>query len=179
MSRKKAREIALHLIFEMGFRDFKAEEVLSDRLDAEIMQSISGDIALYAGKLSKKQTDYIRAVVIGVEQNKETLDKTIETYARGWKLNRLSRMTIAVLRLALYEMEYVEDVPVGVAINEAVDLAKEYDTEEAASFINGILGSAARAETSEAALKETAETASADNEETPIAQQAAVEAENG
>ena len=55
-------------------------------------------------------------------------------------------MTIAVLRLALFEMRDVDDVPVGVAINEAVELAKKYDTEDAASFINGVLGSAARAE---------------------------------
>ena len=94
MSRTKAREIALHLIFEMGFQQFE-EENLNERLDEEIMKSISGDIALYAGKLSEEQTAYIRAVV---------------------------------------------------AINEAVELAKKYDTEDAASFINGVLGSAARAE---------------------------------
>ena len=105
MSRTKAREIALHLIFEMGFQQFE-EENLNERLDEEIMKSISGDIALYAGK----------------------------------------HMTIAVLRLALFEMRDVDDVPVGVAINKAVELAKKYDTEDAASFINGVLGSAARAE---------------------------------
>ena len=116
MSRTKAREIALHLIFEMGFQQFE-EENLNERLDEEIMKSISGDIALYAGKLSEEQTAYIRAVVKG-----------------------------AVLRLALFEMRDVDDVPVGVAINEAVELAKKYDTEDAASFINGVLGSAARAE---------------------------------
>ena len=65
MSRTKAREIALHLIFEMGFQQFE-EENLNERLDEEIMKSISGDIALYAGKLSEEQTAYIRAVVKGV-----------------------------------------------------------------------------------------------------------------
>ena len=133
MSRTKAREIALHLIFEMGFQQFE-EENLNERLDEEIMKSISGDIALYAGKLSEEQTAYIRAVVKG------------EANSKGWSLNRLSHMTIAVLRLALFEMRDVDDVPVGVAINEAVELAKKYDTEDAASFINGVLGSAARAE---------------------------------
>lgn len=146
MSRKQAREIALHLIFEMGFREFQADEVLAERLDESIMSSISGDIALYAGKLSEQQIRYIREVVCGVASHLEELDGTIETYSRGWKLSRLSRMTIAVLRLALYEMRYVDDVPVGVAINEAVELSKLYDTEEASAFINGILGSAARAE---------------------------------
>ena len=56
MSRKKAREIALHLVFEMGFREFEADEVLTDRLDEAIMNSIGGEIALYAGKLSEQQS---------------------------------------------------------------------------------------------------------------------------
>ncbi|HIY54063.1 MAG TPA: transcription antitermination factor NusB [Candidatus Agathobaculum merdavium] len=144
MSRTKAREIALHLIFEMGFQQFE-EENLEERLDESIMASISGDIALYAGKLSPAQTDYIRAVVKGVAARREELDETITAYSKGWKISRMSRMTVAVLRLALYEMRYVDDVPVGAAINEAVELAKVYDTDEAAAFINGVLGAAARA----------------------------------
>ncbi len=150
MSRTKAREIALHLVFEMGFQQF-ADENLNDRLDESIMASISGEIALYAGKLTEQQTQYIRSVVAGVAGHLDELDQTIETYAKGWKLSRLSRMTTAVLRLAIYEMRHVEDVPVGVAINEAVELAKVYDTDEAASFINGVLGSVARAEFPQAA----------------------------
>ena len=145
MSRTKAREIALHLIFEMGFRQFE-EESLDERLDEEIMASISGDIALYAGKLSEEQTAYIRAVVKGVAGHLDELDRTIEANAKGWKFNRLSRMTVAVLRLAIYEMRYVDDVPAAAAINEAVELAKVYDTAEAASFINGVLGAVARAD---------------------------------
>ena len=74
----------------------------------------------------------------------DELNDAIERNAKGWKLSRLSRMTKAVLRLAIYEMRYVDDVPVGVAINEAVALDKVYDTDEAASFINGVLGSIAR-----------------------------------
>ena len=146
VSRKQAREIALHLVFEMGFGAFEAENVMTDRLGEEIMQSISGDIALYAGKLSPAQTDYIRAVVKGVAARRAELDETIAAYSKGWKISRMSRMTVAVLRLALYEMRYVDDVPVGAAINEAVELAKVYDTDEAAAFINGVLGAAARAQ---------------------------------
>ena len=80
MSRKQAREIALHLIFEMGFQDFKAEEVLADRLDESIMASISGDIALYAGKLGEADTSYIREVVIGVAGRLSELDRHIEAF---------------------------------------------------------------------------------------------------
>ena len=83
MSRTKAREIALHLIFEMGFQQFE-DENLDDRLDESIMASISGDIALYAGKLSEQQTRYIRSVVKGVAGHLDELDRTIETYAKGW-----------------------------------------------------------------------------------------------
>ena len=91
-----------------------------------------------------ENADYIRAVVKGVATHVDELDGAIERNAKGWKLNRLSRMTKAVLRLAIYEMRYVSDVPVGVAINEAVALDKIYDTEEAAAFINGVLGAVAR-----------------------------------
>ena len=125
MSRTKAREIALHLVFEMSFREFEAEEILTDRLDQAILQSISGDIALYAGKLSDRQIAYIMQVVKGVA-------------------GHLQELTMAVLRLALYEMKYMEDVPVGAAINEAVELAKTYETEDAGSFVNGILGTVGR-----------------------------------
>lgn len=163
MSRTKAREIALHLIFEMGFQQFE-EENLEERLDESIMASISGDIALYAGKLSPAQTDYIRAVVKGVAARREELDETITAYSKGWKISRMSRMTVAVLRLALYEMRYVDDVPVGAAINEAVELAKVYDTDEAAAFINGVLGAAARVagETDVPAAEQTAPAENAD-----------------
>lgn len=144
MSRKKAREIALHLVFEMGFREFEADEVLTDRLDEAIMNSIGGEIALYAGKLSEQQSAYIVSVVKGVAEHLQELDALIAQHAHGWSMNRISRMTMAVLRLALYEMKYVDDVPTGAAINEAVELAKTYETEETGAFVNGILGSVSR-----------------------------------
>ena len=143
MSRTKAREIALHLIFEMGFQQFEPEN-LEERLDENIMRSLKTDAEMYAGRLSVENADYIRAVVKGVATHVDELDDAIERNANGWKLNRLSRMTKAVLRLAIYEMRYVSDVPVGVSINEAVALDKIYDTDEAAAFINGVLGAVAR-----------------------------------
>lgn len=144
MSRKQAREIALHLVFEMGFREFEAEEILTDRLDESILKSISGEIQIYAGKISEKDSDYIRTVVKGVATHLGELDELIEQNAKGWSMKRISRMTMAVLRLALYEMKYMSDVPVGVAINEAVELAKTYETEDTGSFVNGILGAVSR-----------------------------------
>lgn len=144
MSRKNAREIALHLIFEYGFGTFEAANVREECLSDEIMSLISGEISLYAGKLSEAQTAYIVSVVTGVADKLEELDNTIRETAQGWSFKRLSRITVAILRLAIFEMRYVDDVPAGAAINEAVELAKVYDSPEAASFINGILGTVSR-----------------------------------
>ncbi len=145
MTRKKAREIALHLIFEMGFREFD-EECIEERLDWKEMDSLKEEVETYGETPDDAQFDYIREAVKGVAGKKDEIDKEIEKYAKGWKLSRISRMTLAIMRLAVYEMRYVEDVPVRAAINEAVNLAKAYDSEEAPKFINGILGSVARNE---------------------------------
>ena len=144
MSRKNAREIALHLIFEYGFGTFEAANVREECLSDEIMSLISGEISLYAGKLSEAQASYIVSVVTGVAEHLEELDNTIRETAQGWSFKRLSRITVAILRLAIFEMRYVADVPAGAAINEAIELAKIYDSSEAASFINGILGTVSR-----------------------------------
>lgn len=145
MKRTQARELALHLIFEMGFQSFE-EEQLYDRLQSEMIQSLRDEGKMYAEQPDENLTQYICSVVRGTAERQTELDTIIEKYAKGWKLSRLSRMTTAILRLAIYEMRYVEDVPAKVAINEAVELAKVYDVEEAASFINGILGAIVRAE---------------------------------
>lgn len=144
MSRKNAREIALHLIFELGFKEFEADEILLDRLDDSVRQAMSEEISLYAGDLSDEQKNYITAVVHGVASHLSMLDEKIAAHSTNWEANRLSRMTTAVLRLALYEMLFVDDVPEGAAINEAVELAKLYDSKEASAFINGVLGAVTR-----------------------------------
>ena len=146
MNRKEAREIALHLVFGMEFRSFSAYEVLSDYLDKGIMESVGSDVALYAKELDEKQFRYIRGIVIGIADHLSELDALIEQNARGWSMKRISRITMAVLRLAIYEMQYVEDVPTSVAINEAVNLAKAYETEDTGTFVNGILGAISRAQ---------------------------------
>ena len=89
---------------------------------------------------------YIEQCVCGVSANKQEIDGIIEQYAVGWKLSRISKVSLAVLRLAIYEILYVEDAPTGVVINEAVEIARRYEEEEKVSFINGILGSFVRAE---------------------------------
>lgn len=144
MGRKEAREIALHLVFELSFKQFSEDELLPDRLEKSVMDSLAGDIALYAGELPEEQKLYIRNTVVGVCAHYVELDAMVAAHSTNWNTNRLTHMTMSVLRLALYEMKYAEDVPVATAINEAVELAKKYESKEAASFVNGVLGAVAR-----------------------------------
>ena len=144
MGRKEARELALHLIFELSFKKFDDEELLADRLDQSVMQSLAGEIALYAGEIPEDQKRYIRSTVTGVCTHYTELDAVIGAHSTNWNTNRLSHMTMSLLRLALYEMQYVDDVPVGTAIDEAVELAKKYESEDVPSYINGVLGAVAR-----------------------------------
>ena len=91
--------------------------------------------------------EYAKALYTGVLANLDKLDETLAAYSKKWKLNRLPKVSLTVLRLALYEMEYVDDLPDSVAINEAVELAKKYGSREDASFINGVLGAVSRSKT--------------------------------
>ena len=87
---------------------------------------------------------YIQSVINGVDEKQSELDELISQHLKkGWTLRRISKVALSILRLAVYEMKYVDDVPQKVAINEAVNLAKEYGGEEDAKFINGILGAIA------------------------------------
>ena len=144
MGRKEAREIALHLVFELSFKQFSDDELLTDRLEQSVMDSLAGDVALYAGELQEDQKIYIRNTVLGVCAHCAELDAVVEKHSTNWNTNRLTHMTMSLLRLALYEMQYAADVPVGTAIDEAVELAKKYESKEASAFINGVLGAAAR-----------------------------------
>ena len=86
----------------------------------------------------------------GVAAHKEELDALIAQYAIGWNLHRISRFTKAAMRLAIFEMKFMQDVPTGVAINECVELTRKYEDKEVVSFVNGILGSVARGQQKDA-----------------------------
>ena len=87
---------------------------------------------------------YTRTLINGVEEKREELDKLIEANLKGWKLRRVSRVSLTIMRIAAYEMQYIDEVPVSVSINEAVDIAKEYATPADGAFVNGVLGSIAK-----------------------------------
>ena len=144
MTRADARELAVHLIYGRNFTGEEPEEVVAVRLNKEYYTQLSAENEIYTERPSRKQLQYIDTVVAGVANREEYLNQQIQQYSIGWNVSRISRLTRAVLQLALYEIQYVEDVPAGVAVSEAVRLAKKYDGDDTGSFVNGILGSFAR-----------------------------------
>ncbi len=128
MTRKMAREEAFILIFEKVFSKESVEDVLETALEARDLVP----------------DEYIKAVFSGVYERVEELDGIISDKAVGWKLDRISKTALCILRLAIFEIKYMEDIPLSVSINEAVEIAKKYATGEDASFINGILSSVAK-----------------------------------
>lgn len=129
MTRREAREQAFVLMFEKSFRPDEA--ILDIAEDAYEDEQIEKDD--FALMLAKK-----------TEDNLEDIDIYIEKYSRGWSIRRIPRVSLAILRIAICEIIYVDEVPVGVSINEAVELAKKYAGDNDSSFINGILGSVSR-----------------------------------
>ena len=146
MVRNTAREIAIHLSYELSFTDRSTDELLDERLTPETFAALASEDDLYAEAPNAKQAEYIRRLVHGVAEHGAELDGYISKYAIGWSFSRISRMAAAVMRVAMYEILYMPDIPPAAAINEAVELSKHYETQETASFINGILGAFVRGE---------------------------------
>ena len=144
MTRGNARELAVHLIYGREFTGEEPEQVVSVRLDKEYYEKLKDEHEVYAERPSRAQLRYIDSVVSGVANRVEDLNAQVAKYSIGWDISRISRLTRCVLQLAIYEILYVEDVPTGVAISEAVRLAKKYDNDDSGAFVNGILGSFAR-----------------------------------
>ncbi|SEF82241.1 NusB antitermination factor [Caloramator fervidus] len=128
MGRKNAREKAMTLIYQMEITNYTADEIIKDFYENNEV------------KFSDEDIEYIKDCVYGVERNLNVIDSYIEKYSQGWKLNRIAKVDLSIMRLAIYEMLKREDVPNPVAINEAVELAKKYGTDQSPAFINGILG---------------------------------------
>ena len=149
MVRNTAREIAIHLSYELSFTDKTVDELLDERLTAERFADLEGEDAVYESAPSASQADYIRRLVRGVNEHAYELDGYISKYAKGWSFARIPLVASAIMRVAMYEILYMPDIPNGVAINEAVEIAKKYETPETVKFINGILGSFVRQEITE------------------------------
>ena len=146
MNRTKARELAVHFSYEMGMNTESADELLAKRFDEEYYKTLGCENEIYKQMPDEEQLEYITRLVKGVEEHGAELDSYIEKYAVGWKFSRISMMASAIMRVAMYEVLYMQDIPDGAAINEAVEIAKKYEPAETVAFINGILGSFIREE---------------------------------
>ena len=144
MTRGNARELAVHLIYGRVFTGEEPERVVSVRLDKEYYEKLAAENDVYSDRPSRAQLRYIDSVVAGVANREEDLNDQISKYSIGWDISRISRLARCIMQLAIYEILYVEDVPTGVAISEAVRLAKKYDGDDTGAFVNGILGAFAR-----------------------------------
>jgi len=144
MTRGNARELAIHLIYGRIFTGETPEQVVSTRLNKEYYSKLGGENDVYSERPSGGQLRYIDTVVSGVANREEDLNAQIRKYSIGWDISRISKLTRCIMQLAIYEILYVEDVPTGVAVAEAVRIAKKYDGDDTGSFVNGILGSFVR-----------------------------------
>lgn len=146
MTRSAAREIAVHFTFELGFSDLSADQLLERDLTPEFFALLGEEEPLYAQFPDKVQLEYIQKIVRGVFAHGAELDNDIAKYAKGWRFARIDRVAAAIMRVTMFEILYMPDVPNKVAINEAVEIAKKYLDEDTVKFVNGILGSFVRAE---------------------------------
>lgn len=146
MTRKTAREIAVELCFAAAANDCATDELLNSFFEREHYETLAAENELFEKLPDKKQMAYIRTLTTLSREKAEELDATIERYSRGWKTQRISRTARAILRIALCEILYLEEIPAAVAINEAVELDKKYDEAETVAFVNGVLGGFMRAE---------------------------------
>ena len=123
MTRSAARDLAFHLIFERAFRDESMEEIIADAEEARAIE----------------EDEFAMALTNCVNDHLAEIDAEIDRYSEKWKVNRLPKVSLTVLRLAIGEMLYFRDIPVAATINEAVELAKKYSMQEDAAYINCLL----------------------------------------
>ena len=129
ISRYKMREQAFFLCFESLFSDSDIDELADNAGDAR--DEFLSDYAIDCAK--------------GVTAHREEIDEKISANLKsGWKIGRISRVSLAIMRLAIYEMLYIDSIPVSVSINEAVELSKKYTVQDDTSFVNGVLGAVAK-----------------------------------
>ena len=146
MKRTVAREIAARLCFAISENPSDPSELLTRTFEEEYYASLQPEDKLYKNRPDEKQLDYITRLVTGISEHSAELDGYIDKYASRWKFGRISRTAVAIMKLAMYEVLYMPDIPDSAAINEAVELAKRYEKPETVSFINGVLGSFSREE---------------------------------
>ncbi|MFF2482057.1 transcription antitermination factor NusB [Paenibacillus sp. NPDC058071] len=138
MKRRLAREIAVSSLYQMEMNEVTAAEAVD-----MLMEEARSENEIGAEFVDNENTDsYVRELVNGVAERKAAIDDMLQQFLTGWQVDRLSRVDRQILRVAYFEMVYgdEEDVPPKAAINEAIELAKHFGTEESGKFVNGVLG---------------------------------------
>lgn len=127
MNRKLSREKTMELLFGMTLSKDTASETVENFVDN------------YEGNIKEVDLTYVKRALIGVENNKKAIDEAIASNLQNWKIDRISKVNLTILRLATYEILFDENVPRNVAINEALEITRRYSDEKSVSFINGVL----------------------------------------
>lgn len=128
MNRKKSREAAMKILFQNSINDTSIEDIFED-------------IEMYFEDADLKELDreFVKKIVIGVNSNITKINDIIEENSENWRIGRISKINLSILRISIYEMLFDEEVPARVSINEAIELCKKYSDEKSVSFVNGIL----------------------------------------
>ena len=146
MTRTTAREIAIQLGFAASAAEVSPLTMFERFFDKEYYESLASEDELYREYPDAAQLEYIHRLIELGDEKREEIDAFIERYSKGWKLSRISRTALAVLRCAICEILYMDDIPNSAAINEAVELDKGYDEPDTVAFVNGVLGGFMRGE---------------------------------
>jgi len=149
MKRSVAREIAVKLCFAISENLSDPGEMLEQIFSDEYYASLGEEDEIFEEKPNNKQRRYITELVTGIHEHSAELDGYIEKYSTGWKFGRISRTAVAIMKLSMYEIMYMPEIPNSAAINEAIELAKRYEEPQTVSFVNGVLGSFSRSELNE------------------------------
>lgn len=141
MRRSERRETVFRLLYMQQFRGDEMPEQIT-----EYLENVRGGLEEVPadGRVSAAEEEKIREALEDITAHIPDIDERLNKVSKGWKTSRMGKVDLSILRLAAYELLYDDDVPTGVAINEAVEIAKRYGGDETASFVNGILGQIAR-----------------------------------
>lgn len=140
MNRRKSREAAMKLLFQTTLNGENLEEALENLKDVRDSEENGKERDNESIDLKDVDINYVKRIIEGIEENKEKIDEKIKNNLKNWKIERLSKVDLSILRLCTYELKFEEDIPNKVSVNEAIELAKKYSGEKSATFINGVLG---------------------------------------
>ena len=144
MTRANARELAVHLIYGREFTKDEPDQVVAMRLDKDYYGKLAQENPVYLERPNRVQKAYIDTVVAGVANRSDELNELIQKFSIDWNVERISKLARTVMQLAIFEIQFLDDVPTGVAISEAVRIVKMYDGDDTGAFVNGVLGAYAR-----------------------------------